>query len=407
MISIYTLLTCALQVHVPNPLILPYEWSYPLDVRESCRIDYLATVDVVALVRATEQPTPYSPRARWSRSGEELEPFNYRVDTFEVLECPVGDLSGTVHVLVPQPTRGQGPGYLLRDAPHDKPNLVIGARYVLIARKPVAGRLLDDYLDATYRSPRFDSPYTDSWDRVLVRTQDEVTGIALFPTKIDRIPEASDNQTLILKCLAMSFKGASDADVRRLRLNLQHIVDEESRFELPEMYRQMIPILEEALPTLSLYGRVNVLGILSSYSSYRNTINPAYAEQFLAALIEADALGVRFNKRGDLLMPGFPPPKYFNHERLVEAAVAIRDIDIKRQLLEKVGVKPSRGALLQMRGMLDDPALRFVIFDQFAKWAGREDLRPRLVLRQNERGFSEQVIDREEFLLAYWRQHLP
>jgi hypothetical protein len=106
-------------------------------------------------------------------------------------------------------------------------------------------------------------------------------------------------------------------------------------------------------------------------------------------------------------MPGFPPPEYFNHERLVEAAVLINDVFIKGQLLEKVGVKPSRDALLEMRRMLDEPALRFVVFDQFAKWAGREDLRPRLVFRQHERGFSEQVIEREEFLLAYWRQHLP
>ncbi|RMG23247.1 MAG: hypothetical protein D6724_08775 [Armatimonadetes bacterium] len=397
------IVTCAVQAQTPNPLILPYEWSYPLDIRSSCRIEYLATADVVALVRATVRTSPPLPRARWSRSAEELEPFDYRVDTFEVLDCPVGGLSGTVHVVVPRPSRGDLNEQERRNEAFEAASVTVGARYVLIARKPVDGRLLHDDLYVPPGPP----PYADRWDRILMRSPDEVTGIALFPTKIDRMPEASDNQTLILKSLAMSFKGASDVDVRRLRLNLQHIVDEESRFELPEMYRQMMPILEDAVPTLSLYGRVNVLGILSSYGSYRNTINAAYAEQFLTALVEADAMGIRFNKRGDRLMPGFPPPKYFNHERLVEAAMMINDIFIKRQLLEKVGVKPSRDALLQMRGMLDEPALRFVVFDQFAKWAGREDLRPRLVFRQNERGFSERSIDREEFLLAYWRQHLP
>ena len=70
-----TLLTCTLQVQVPNPLILPYEWSYPLDIRSSCRIEYLATADVVALVRATVGTAPLrraldglGPVKSWSRS---------------------------------------------------------------------------------------------------------------------------------------------------------------------------------------------------------------------------------------------------------------------------------------------------------------------------------------------------
>jgi hypothetical protein len=289
-------------VQVPNPLILSYEWSYPLDVRSSCRIEYLATADVVALVRATVGTAPPSPRARWSRSGEELEPFDYRVDTFEVLDCPVGNLRGTVRVVVPRPSRGDLSEQERRNEAFEAASVTVGAHYVLIARKPVDGRLLHDDLYLPPGPP----PYADRWDRTLMRSPDEVTGIALFPTKMERMPEASDNQTLILKCLAMSFKGASDADVRRLRLNLQHIVDEESRWELPAMYRQMMPILEDALPTLSLYGRVNVLGILSSYGSNRNTIKAAYAEQFLAALVEADALGIQFNKRGDRLHAGLP-----------------------------------------------------------------------------------------------------
>ncbi|MCH8274620.1 MAG: hypothetical protein IH851_07510 [Armatimonadetes bacterium] len=389
------LITCTAQLFSPN-----VAWPYPAD-RYDAHIRDLAEADVIAVVRVSapsvEERRPQSP----IESSAVVAYPTCRIDTFEVLDCPVGGLSGTVRSVFDLPASATG-------FPAPDPS----GTYLLVAFKPVERKLI-----FTNFSPQGSNPLIQY--AVPLDEPNEVSGVLLLRTNQRAVIVAQDPQATILLSIAAALGDANDDAGRRVtdilsRLRM-HKEFEDSEEQLigginsHTWVKQVLgPAIEGAAATASPYTRARAIGLLYRWGLFES------AEPYLQALEQADAAGSRFDHPLD--------GRFFNRqrgldartrpstERLIAFAASVNTMRLKSLAVTHMDRKPNPGAMRTLVGMLseDNVFLRFRLLDKFARWAKREDLRP-LWMRdsQGRRSWETRQIEREQELIRHWRGYPP
>lgn len=370
------------------------EWLYPFDT-QYVKLPDLSEVNVIAIVKPLAQTQLPTPRNRWTRSNAPIERRDFYVDRFQVIHCATGNLQDTVAVVYPKPSVLRG-----RSVP-PPPQLDTNATYLLLARSADEGKLREFNFDLS--SP---PEFRLSWSLVQRVHHNEVSGIGLFQTAIRTVETHSEIAATVLMAIGQSLYQARDDDVRRACVFLARLRVDASlrtpdsiagtsaevwiRSTLGEQMRT-------AAITLSSYGRANVLGLLADWGV------PNTAEPWLEALEDAYLAGSNLRRYGQTLLPQIGSGAgMLTSDRLCESLAIILDDHVRHWLILRMVGKPSREYLLAMRELLEIESLRFVIFTKFANWAKRPDLEPKW-----NYDVSPPRIEREQELLAYWREHLP
>ncbi len=369
------------------------EWLYPFDTH-TVKLPDLSVVNVIAVVKPIAQTQPPTPRNRWTRSGTPIELRDFYVDRFQVLGCAIGELHGTIAVVYPKPTvlRGQ-------TVPPPSP-LDTNATYLLLARTEDDGKLRELDFDKS-SPPRFPV----NWSLFERLNSTELSGIAIFGTRLSAIRVREDRTAMILLAIVDALKHASDDEVRRICDFLNRLRTDESwsppNIEGRDVEKWRTSVLGEEMRsasiTLTSYGRANVLGLLAEWG-VQNT-----AEQWLDALEDAYLAGSNLRKYGQTLLPQLSSSAgKLTSDRLCQSLAIVLDDGVRDWLIRRMVGKPSREGLLHLRELLEVDSLRFVIFSKFATWAKRPDLEPSW-----DWSVFPPRIERERELLAYWRANLP
>ncbi len=391
------------QQALPNPTNSAMEWFYPnaADARA------LNSINLVAIVRPVERQYG-TRRAYRDLNGDQQMPNAITgVDTFEVISVGIGRAGRTIKSL-----------FLHTEFPHDANPFLPPARsledsnYLFVGLMQAEGRVMIPNLS---RDP--DDQNARRW-WTAAQSDVEVGGGILLPTRETTIEVCGSVVETVIVNAAKALRGASDSGARRITAflagfklsvpqwygprpqpenpNPEWEREEREQRELDRILSaRAAPIVRQALPTLSPYGRVRAASLLSVWGL------SGVSHLLLEAIVEADQAGVQ---REDAIITnvsiegqraGGPTPN-----ELTDAIVRLRNPRFKTVLALNLSDKPDRERILALVRLLDieDMGLRLALLMKFAFWAGRDDLTPRMV---NGR------IDREQELIEYWRNNPP
>ncbi len=376
------------QQALPNPTNSAMEWFYPnaADARA------LNSINLVAIVRPVERQYG-TRRAYRDLNGDQQMPNAITgVDTFEVISVGIGRAGRTIKSL-----------FLHTEFPHDANPFLPPARsledsnYLFVGLMQAEGRVMIPNLS---RDP--DDQNARRW-WTAAQSDVEVGGGILLPTRETTIEVCGSVVETVIVNAAKALRGASDAGARRITAFLAVCKPATAGGRTQEwadtlsaiLSTRAAPIVRQALPTLSPYGRVRAASVLAVWEL------PGVSHLLLEAIVEADRAGVQ---RGDavFLTAGFEGSRAGGPtaNELVDLIVDLRNPIFKYYLTLKMTDRPDREHILALVRQLDieDTNFRFALLSKFASWAGRDDLKPRMV---NGR------IDREQELIEYWRNNPP
>ncbi|GIV01216.1 MAG: hypothetical protein KatS3mg015_0046 [Fimbriimonadales bacterium] len=394
-----------IQQMLPNPTNSAMEWFYPGDQRVLASA--LNTMNLVAIVRPVERQYG-TRRAYRDLNGDQQMPSAITgVDTFEVVSVGIGSAGRTIKSL-----------FLHTEFPHDANPFLPPARsledsnYLFVGLMQSEGRVMIPNLS---RDP--DDPNARRW-WTAAQSDDEVGGGILLPTRETTVEVCGSVLETVIVNAAKGLRGASDFGARRItafltsfkldfpqwygprpkpaNANPEWEREERRRRELERiLVQQAAPTVRNALPTLHPYGKVRAAGVLAVWGLSGAT------QTLIDAIIEADEAGVQ---REDAVFTNAtlegPRAGGPTSNELTDIIVRLRIPRFKSFLALNLLDKPDHNRVLALVRQLEieDMGLRYALLTKFATWAGRDDLKPRMV---NGR------IDREQELIEYWRNNPP
>ena len=171
------------------------EWDYPADLQAVSIRDF-AACDYVAIARFVDRGTMQERNLREESGSSYLSP--YVVDRYDVVDCPVGSLTGRVEVVVPVTQ------FMRRTRPP-----VVGSNYLIIGHKQVDGKIPTYNFELTYHG----SPAMRY--RVDSQSTREVSGVLQLRTTASQVINNADARVRVLLNIIQAMRNATDEDVRR------------------------------------------------------------------------------------------------------------------------------------------------------------------------------------------------
>ncbi|MEW5883038.1 MAG: hypothetical protein AB1725_02295 [Armatimonadota bacterium] len=362
------------------------EWFYPGDGHVNVRA--LESMDVVAIVRPVSRQ--YGTRRGYVDliSGTEYPSVTTGVDTLRVLSLGVGRAGETLKSLF---LHGE-----LRGPLNPAPILELSSsNYLFAGASQRSGKVvIPDLARDPTANPKMRATAAQS--------PEEVGGALLLPTHRTTVAQGEGAAEVILISAAQALASASDIDTRRITdffANLSTGPDLQRREQLEATLRELCaPEVVAAFPTLSPYAKVRASLLLVRWGHASAT------EMLATSLLAADVQEVSFKSASDEQIIA---TTYFSKlsprpssDWLGDLADRLRNPTFRAFLVLRMSERPSTDRVAKLVRMLDVPhtGLRFNILLNFSRWAGRDDLKPRMV---NGR------IDREQELIEYWRNNPP
>lgn len=370
------------------------EWDYPAD-GQAVSIRDFAGCDYIAIARFVERGSMHERNAFDEHDGNSWT-WNYLVDRYDIIDCPVGGLAGRVDVVVPT-------SLFMRRTRQP----VAGANYLIIGHKQVNGNLLTYNFEIAYHGAQAFRYRVDS------QSQREVSAVLQLRTNANAVVDNSDARARVLLNIIRAIRGASDDDVRRatkilaytrakFSLSVSNSSEEQIAGQNASAWylQALTSTLDQLVPTLSSYGKMRLYELL-----IREKV-PGAVSQYLDLMVRADSEG-RLTDNNLFANHADITYEHTSSNRLVDLAGSMHCERARLFVLGRATDKPDIAHLRTLAGMLVTPGLRYTILSSLSRWYDRDDLRPVMGWSGGAVGQGEYIIVNEEVLLRYWREHPP
>lgn len=383
------------------------------------RVKNLEAYDTVAIVKYQGQIAAHERDRFLGLNMQPLTPRPFAADLLQVQQSLKGNASGTIRAVY-RTFELLYTGRPVERAAPPKENTT----YIFFGAKAVGQKLRADMMWDAARNKQQDFPiYTNAL------ANNEYMGLALFETHVPTLRVSSDPKAVFLYAVADAFKNADDRTVTLLCQAMKYLVISRSDEEVPFIEGVMPyttytngtasagwlptkfePIVAEAYPTLSDYGKMCVLSSLGSYVRL-----PGKEIEYLDMLERFDAEDkIRQFPRLSLYFWESAPSggrslRNITINRIVDMIFSVRSPALRKHILSNwIYQRPADQYVLKLIALLESPSVyeRGCVLKEFAYWHRKDfpgvDLKP----KGNWQDGSS-AIENEEFLQQWWRTHPP